>query len=119
MARKKYTKRKRKSNKIRRKYNRSKKYRKGGGRDGKLALKLIKELQLKIKRLENAIRKNTQHRASLIIDTNEKLYPYEKPDTIFNNSKFKPILSNSDSDSDSTLYYSSSTSPAAAMLAIK
>ena len=132
MARKKYTKRKRKSNKIRRKYNRSKKYRKGGGRDGKLALKLIKELKLNIKRLENAIRKNTQHRASLIIDTNEKLYPYEKPDTIFNNSKFKPdklfnnnsnfkpILSNSDSDSDSTLYYSSrNSSPAAAMLALK
>ena len=117
MARKKYTKRKikRKSNKTRRKYNRSKKNRKGGGRDGKSALKQIKELKLKIRRLEDAIRKNTEYRASLIGPGN-KLYPYDKPDNLFNNSKFIPI----DSNSDSTNYYSSrNSSPAAAMLAIK
>jgi len=116
MARKKYT--KRKSNKKRRKYNRSKKYRKGGGRDGKSALKQIKKLKLKIRRLEDAIRKNTEYRASLIGPGN-KLYPYDKPDKLYNNnSKFKPI--DSDSDSDSTLYYSSrNSSPAAAMLALK
>lgn len=118
MARKKYT--KRKSNKKRRKYNRSKKYRKGGGRDGKSALKQIKELKLKIRRLEDAIRKNTEYRASLIGPGN-KLYPYDEPDKLYNNnSKFKPIHRDSDSDSDSTLYYSSrNSSPAAAMLALK
>jgi len=118
MARKKYTKRKRKSNKTRRKYNRRKKKIKGGGKDGKLALKKIKELKKTIKRLEDAIRKNTEYRASLI-SPSDNLYPYDKPDNLFNNnSKFKPI--GSGSDSDSTVYYSSrNSSPAAAMLAIK
>jgi len=117
MARKKYTKRKRKSNKTRRKYNRRKKKIKGGGKDGKLALKKIKELKKTIKRLEDAIRKNTEYRASLIVPS-DNLYPYDKPDNLFNNSKFIPI--DSDSDSDSTTYYSSrNSSPAAAMLAIK
>ena len=116
MARKKYTKRKRKSNKTRRKYNRRKKKIKGGGKDGKLALKKIKELKKTIKRLEDAIRKNTEYRISLI-GPSDNLYPYDKPDNLFNNnSKFKPI----GSDSDSTVYYSSrNSSPAAAMLAIK